>query len=442
MSPPPDWGEYDLNELADITFSNVDKKKRSRDRKVWLCNYLDVYRNDYLDNSLAYMESTASDAEILKFSLRVGDVIITKDSESPDDIGIPAIVKEARSNLVCGYHLARIRPHEGVCSSFVAKQLKTDRIRRYFSREAQGTTRYGLSTGSISRAPIWMPKGEDEQIQIAEFLDTLNETISKTEQIITKLQLMKQGLLHDLLTKGLDENGELRDPENHPEQFKDSPIGRVPEAWDIVKTSDIFNVSSGATPSRRQAERFFGGNIPWVKTLDLNEDWIDRTDEKITRLAVAETSCKIVPKSTLLIAMYGGWEQIGRTGMAGMPCATNQAICTLEPKEDQIDPEFFMFAFQHLRTNWKKIAASTRKDPNITKTDVETFALPFPNDHGEQRHIARKIRSSIYRIQSEQSFFKKLLKMKNGLMDDLLTGRVRVSAISRPQELANSEDVR
>ncbi len=76
-----------------------------------------------------------------------------------------------------------------------------------------------------------------EQRRIAEILDTLDEAIRKTEQVIAKLQQMKQGLLHDLLTRGIDDNGELRDPERHPEQFKDSPLGRIPRGGGPVRSA-------------------------------------------------------------------------------------------------------------------------------------------------------------------------------------------------------------
>ena len=84
----------------------------------------------------------------------------------------------------------------------------------------------------MDRLSVWLPP-LPEQRRIAEILDTVDEAIRRTEQVIAKLQQMKQGLLHDLLTRGIDENGELRDPERHPEQFKDSPLGRIPREWEV-----------------------------------------------------------------------------------------------------------------------------------------------------------------------------------------------------------------
>ena len=89
---PPGWKEVPLTSVADIRFSGVDKVSRSGETPVRLCNYIDVYDNDYITAGMNFMRATATCAEIERFGLQIGDVIITKDSETPDDIGVPAVV--------------------------------------------------------------------------------------------------------------------------------------------------------------------------------------------------------------------------------------------------------------------------------------------------------------------------------------------------------------
>jgi type I restriction enzyme S subunit len=104
------------------------------------------------------MQATAIQLEIDRFGLQVGDVIITKDSETPDDIGIPAVVDYATPDLVCGYHLALLRPRKNeVDPTFLAKQLSHSRLGRYFGQQANGLTRYGLPTAVVANAPLWLP---------------------------------------------------------------------------------------------------------------------------------------------------------------------------------------------------------------------------------------------------------------------------------------------
>src|SRR5206468_7348157 len=145
--------------VADVRFSSVDKLTYPSEEPVRLCNYIDVYENDYITDDLEFMRASATQPEISRFGLQVGDVIITKDSETPDDIGIPTVVDYIAPDLVCGYHLALIRPNKDeVDSTFLAKQLRHDRLARYFGQQANGLTRYGLQIGAVNNAPLWLPK--------------------------------------------------------------------------------------------------------------------------------------------------------------------------------------------------------------------------------------------------------------------------------------------
>ena len=109
---PAHWSAKPLRAVADYTVSNVDKVPTDNEASVRLCNYTDVYNNEFITLDLDFMRATATEVEIEKFGLKVDDVVITKDSESWDDIGVPAIVKETAADLVCGYHLAILRPRK------------------------------------------------------------------------------------------------------------------------------------------------------------------------------------------------------------------------------------------------------------------------------------------------------------------------------------------
>ena len=112
------YSRWDLKPIRAVVtsyaISNVDKVLASGERPVRLCNYSDVYHNEFISPQMEFMQATASDDEIAKFSLIAGDVVITKDSESWDDIGVPALVIESSKDLVCGYHLALLRPDSKV----------------------------------------------------------------------------------------------------------------------------------------------------------------------------------------------------------------------------------------------------------------------------------------------------------------------------------------
>ncbi|MBW2742069.1 MAG: restriction endonuclease subunit S, partial [Deltaproteobacteria bacterium] len=152
------------------------------------------------------------------------------------------------------------------------------------------------------------------------------------------------------------------------------------------KIKEFAKVSSGSTPARSKYDDFFlNGSVPWVKTMDLNNGVITVTDEKITSLAAKH--CKPVKKGTVLVAMYGGFNQIGRTGLLAVEASTNQALSTIEVNEKICLPKYLIQYLNNYVNLWRRFAASSRKDPNITSNDVRDFPVILP-PLPEQKAIA------------------------------------------------------
>jgi type I restriction enzyme, S subunit len=201
---PEGWKTYLIQEISDIKFSNVDKKSYDGQNPVTLCNYTDVYKNDYITHSIAFMQATASKTEIEKFSLSKNDVIITKDSETPNDIGIPTVVLDELENVVCGYHLALIRPKPDIVDGvFLSKKFCEPHVQYLFSTLANGATRFGLSTSSIKHLEITIPE-LSEQIAIRKVLFSQDDEVKFIKNKIANLKEQKKGLIQKLLT------GEIR----------------------------------------------------------------------------------------------------------------------------------------------------------------------------------------------------------------------------------------
>ncbi len=201
---PKDWQVKKLKYISQILSSNVDKKSYEDEEKVLLCNYVDVYKNDFITNEINFMKATATESEIKKFSLQIGDIQITKDSESPDDIAIAAYVNEKLENVLCGYHLSIIRNNQDkVYSKYLFRFFELVGVRNYFETMAKGVTRYGLSIDSFRN--IFVPVFDiEEQKQISKYLDekikTFDNTIENTKQSIIKLKLAKESLISEAVT--------------------------------------------------------------------------------------------------------------------------------------------------------------------------------------------------------------------------------------------------
>lgn len=205
---PVHWEVRRLSNVADLRVSNVDKHKRRNEQPIRLCNYVDVYKNDVIHGELQFMRATATDAEITKFRLAVGDVVVTKDSEDWTDIGVPALVEDTAEDLVCGYHLAILRPVGGLLHGpFLARVLRIAPAAWRFRVAARGVTRYGLTRDAIRSVEIPLPTLREQHV-IAGSIDAtanrLDAAIAATKRRIALLHECHTRLIADVVTGKLD----------------------------------------------------------------------------------------------------------------------------------------------------------------------------------------------------------------------------------------------
>ena len=188
------WVTKRLKYISDLRFSNVDKHTIEGEEIVRLCNYVDVYKNDFITNDLELMKASATLAEIDKFSVLKNDIIITKDSETPEDIAVPTLVIEDLENVVCGYHLALIRADETqILSEYLFRVFQSKKINSHFRIGATGVTRVGLSLDDITGVSIPFPKSLSEQSQIIKHIKTETTTIDTAiAKTLKEIELIKE----------------------------------------------------------------------------------------------------------------------------------------------------------------------------------------------------------------------------------------------------------
>ncbi len=425
---PDGWRVVSLNQIADIIPSNVDKKIYSNEIPVFLCNYMDVYSNDYLSNRNQYSTGSVTFAELQKFKLKSGDVIITKDSETPDDIAVPAVVVEDMQNVVCGYHLALIRPKSEVEGEYLSKAFQTYFCRRHFGNAANGATRYGLTQKVIATCPIILPP-KSEQSTIATILTTIDQAIEKTEQLIAKYERIKIGLMQDLLTRGIDENGNIRSEETH--EFKDSVLGRIPKEWEVNKMGNWLRVKGG---NAFQSKDFTSSGIQLLRIGNLFNNQFDlhRSPVFLPENYSLKFPEFVLKPGDVIMSMTGtygkrdyGYAILIEKGQYLL----NQRLCKLIFNEDVIDKSFLLFLLRseyYLDELFKSVTGS--KQGNLRNSNILDVKVGLP-DIGEQRRISEKISLLYEAIQKEGRNLEKFKKQKNALMQDLLTGKVRVDTL-------------
>lgn len=210
---PEHWVVKKLRFLADIIPSGIDKKSKEEEEEVLLCNYVDVYKNDFIRPNMEFMKATASDAQIEKLTLRKYDVIATKDSEDPNDIGVPALVLDDMNGIVCGYHLTLFRAFDNNdFGRFLFWFLKSKMCSQYLSTLARGITRYALGSNAFKNLTISLPLTKAEINEIANYLDSKTKEIetikSNTKQEIELLNEYKTALISEVVTGKVDVRNE------------------------------------------------------------------------------------------------------------------------------------------------------------------------------------------------------------------------------------------
>ena len=205
---PGHWSMMRLKHVAAVRPSNVDKKTVEGQEGVRLCNYLDVYKNDYITQDFDFMQASATPAQITAFTLKAGDVIITKDSETWMDIAVPAHVDVDLPGVLCGYHLALVRPRaDRLDGEYLFNSFSASGVLDQFRVAANGITRFGLGTGAIADSLFPLPPVEEQQ-QIRKFLKRetakIDALIAKKERLIELLQEKRTALISHAVTKGLD----------------------------------------------------------------------------------------------------------------------------------------------------------------------------------------------------------------------------------------------
>jgi type I restriction enzyme, S subunit len=197
-----------LKNLADVNVSNVDKKTVDGESVIRLINYTDVYYGDRLGPTKSLMSASATSIQIDKYRLHEGDVVITKDSETPDDIGIPAYIERTASDMVCGYHLAVIRPNPKLLiGRYLYYSMSSSHVFSVWEVEARGVTRFGLRTESIKNLQMDVLSLSEQQ-EIADFLDRetnrIDTIIGKCRESVELLRERRQALITAAVTGELE----------------------------------------------------------------------------------------------------------------------------------------------------------------------------------------------------------------------------------------------
>lgn len=362
--------------------------------------------------------------------LRLGDLAVCMSNGSKALVGKAAMFSEVESDPhTVGAFCSVFRPEPSCVPEFVSHVFQSKNYRINLELALAGTAISNLRNRDVEAFVCEIPP-EDDQRVIAKVLGTLDTAIHETEAIIAKLKAVKQGLLHDLLTRGIDANGELRPPQSDaPHLYKSSLLGWIPKGWDYSSLESMVSNGSPITYGVVQPGPEVEDGIPFVRGGDI---WRGRilVDQLRT---ISETISSRYQRTRLLggeilmsLVGYPGEVGVVPDSLAGANIARQAALIRLP---NSILSRFVKNYLSSVAGKKQVLGQSLGSAQQVVNLgDLRNVKVPFPGEN-EMHEISERAEAIGGKLDEEADCLEKLRISKSGLMDDLLTGRVRVTPL-------------
>ena len=393
---PKDWGVFELSQIGGIITGTTPSTKVE---EYWGKGYPFVTPTDYSGEKYVYeTERTVTKHGAEKARLIPKDSIMVVCIASVGEVAmasIECITNQQINTIVCNQETDQHYV-------YYAMAFSKNRLKRW----AGITTSPIIKKSLFEKFPLPLPP-LSEQKKIAEILSTVDQGIEKVDEAIKKTQRLKNGLMQELLTKGI----------GHKE-FKETEVGRIPKEWEVTIIKEIGEVITGTTPSTKVKE-YWGKGYPFITPTDFsNSKYVHKTQRSVTREGFKEA--RLIPKDSVLVTCIAS---IGEVSMASSDCITNQQINSIVCKGG-INPHYIYYTMTFRKGILRRWAGVTTS-PIIKKSFFEQFPIPLPPTI-EQQEIAEILNTVDKRLELLRNRKERLERTKKGLMNDLLAGRVRV----------------
>lgn len=382
---PEGWKIRKLKFNAKVIFSNVDKHSNPNEEDVLLCNYTDVYNNECITSNLEFMKATASSAEIKKFQLLKNDVIATKDSESADDIAVPAFVAEDMDGVICGYHLAIIRANfKKVQGNYLYRLFSSRVFNTHFAIEAKGFTRFAVGVPVFNNALIPLPPLPEQRL-IAAYLDhktaLIDRIISHRRRQIELLKEERRAVINHAVTRGIDPHVKLK-----PSGVE--WLGDIPEGWEVRKLK--YNLSERLKYGANEASEFSNYDQPrYIRITDFDSNGELRQDV-FQSLPPELAEEFLLEEGDILFARSGA--TVGKTFLFSKykksACFAGYLIRAKVDRRIMISEFLYYFTKSGFYEEWKNSIFIQATIQNIGADKYSLLPIPTPSIHEQQEIVA------------------------------------------------------
>jgi type I restriction enzyme, S subunit len=403
---PEEWSIKKLANIGEFKKGKGIAKKDLTDEGNPCILYGELYTK--YKETIGHVHSKTSVCKSKSVIGKNNDVLIPSSGETAFDIACASSL--LTGDVLIGGDVNIFTPNPDVSGAFLSYLLNSVR-KNDLAKLAQGSSVYHLYSSTLSGFLVMLPTLEEQQ-KIAEILSTVDETVETTDQLLEKTKELKKGLMQQLLTKGI----------GHTE-FKKTELGEIPEEWGISALGDLVHkIVGGGTPSRKKLE-YYSGDIPWFTVKDMDGSFYkDSSQEYVNEIAIKESSANLVEPNQVIIATRIA---LGRGFISTVPVAINQDLKALYLDEDKVLADYFLYWFLSQAERIEGLGSgSTVK--GIRLEQLRGINLPVPNLL-EQKKIVSILSSIDEQIKIYREEKERLQELKKGLMQQLLTGKIRVT---------------
>jgi type I restriction enzyme S subunit len=375
-------------------------------------------------SSCQFISQKLGNGEYKHFQLDVNDWVFS----SSGTIGKIALIFDEDLPLLLNTSTIRFRTQDEkrLANNYIKFFLESFHFKIQHQLQTQGSAQVNVGPTHLQKMHIPLPPIK-EQTQIATILSTIDRAIEQTEALIAKQQRIKTGLMQDLLTKGIDENGNIRSEETH--EFKDSPLGRIPVEWEVKPLASVAEIIMGQSPQGYTYNQI-GEGTPLINgPTEFGTRYIERVNQWTT------SPTKLCKRGDVLFCVRGS--TTGRINIANDVYCIGRGLAAIrEVKNKSINSFLELFLTQLVEQLFSEASGSGSTFPSITSNRLSATLILVPSIE-EQNQIVLIINSYDRHICTEETHLNKLHSLKTGLMQDLLTGKVRVIDLLNQKTAAN-----
>jgi len=406
---PEDWEVIKLGEASKEMYYGITAKAVDYDSGLKMLRTTDIKNYTANWDNVPFCEITEKRKDYKKYLIKRGDLIVAR----AGTVGVSVLAERDFDNVIFGSYLIKVKLKDKLFPKFVHYFFQTDFYWRHISR-AQGSTLKNINLPILKSIPLPIPP-LPEQWGIAQILSTIDNAIQKSDELIAKIERLKKGLMQELLTKGIGHT-----------KFKKTEIGKIPEEWKVARLKEVINEAKPGFASGKRDKK----GIIQLRMNNITTDGRVILDEYLKVPIPKNIENYLLKPGDILFNNTNSVDLIGKTaifrGECGF-CTYSNHITRIRVKEGVVIPEWIMYYFIKLWSGryFRRICVRHVGQAGIRKDSLLNTRIPLPSPD-EQKKIAKILSTVDKWLELEHKRKEKLERLKKGLMNELLTGKIRV----------------